>query len=182
VTWHAHPDANRIAAPHGSLRRHPLRPAPIPWRSAWLSLVLPATGICVALFGALVAVGWYAHWEQFIRVGVALPAMKLNAALSFVLCGIALALMSIGRKRAAMALSAVLIAIMGATLVEYASGHNFGLDEFLLHDYLTPANAYPGSASLRWPHWAASWPGWKPLMAGNAIHEWRYTRPPASWC
>jgi PAS domain S-box-containing protein len=101
----------------------------------------------VALFGVLVAAAWYAHWETVIRVGPGLPAMKLNAALCFVLFGMALALMTAGRKRAAMVLCAVAIASMAATLAEYVSGRSFGLDEFLLYDYLTPPNSFPGRMS-----------------------------------
>jgi hypothetical protein len=67
----------------------PLHPAPSPWRSVWLSWFLPCSGICVALFDVLVAVGWYAHWEAVVRVAAGMPAMKINAAVGFVLCGIA---------------------------------------------------------------------------------------------
>lgn len=73
--------------------------------------------------------------------------MKLNAALCFILCGIALALMTTMNKPAAMAASAAAVAIVSLTLAEYASGSNFGLDTFLLNDYLTPANAFPGRMS-----------------------------------
>lgn len=71
-----------------------LRPASNPWRSVWLSWFLPCSGICVALFGVLVAVAWYLHWEALVRVAPGLPAMKLNAALCFVLCGVAVVLVT----------------------------------------------------------------------------------------
>jgi hypothetical protein len=67
-----------------------LRPASNPWRSVWLSWFLPCSGICVAL----VAVAWYLHWEALVRVAPGLPAMKLNAALCFVLCGVAVVLVT----------------------------------------------------------------------------------------
>jgi PAS domain S-box-containing protein len=126
---------------------NPVRAALSPWRSVWLSWFLPCSGICVALFGVLIAVAWYAHWEGFVRGGAGLPAMKINVALCFVLCGVAVALMTTRRKPAAIALSAIAVAIVVWTLEEYGSGRNFGLDELLLHDYLTPANSFPGRMS-----------------------------------
>ncbi|HEY4975598.1 MAG TPA: PAS domain S-box protein, partial [Steroidobacteraceae bacterium] len=117
------------------------------WRIQWLSRALPASGIAIGLLGVLVAVAWFAHWALMIRIGSALPAMKLNAALSFVLCGTALALMTSGHKCSAGLLAFAAFVIVAATLGEYSSGLSLGLDQFLLRDYLTPESAYPGRMS-----------------------------------
>jgi hypothetical protein len=143
----------------------PARPAPDPWHSPWLSWFLPGSGICIAMFGLTVGAGWYAHWIGVVRGAPGLPSMKMNAALGFVLCGAALALMttrapgptlgttpeatpkSSGRKRISFALSALVAAVMLATVAEYRFGVSLGVDQLLIHDYLTPVNALPGRMS-----------------------------------
>jgi PAS domain S-box-containing protein len=152
----------------------PARPASDHWHSPWLSWLLPGSGICIALFGLTVDAGWYAHWVVVVSGGPGLPSMKFNAALGFVLCGAALALMTTAatlrktvatsatpattptpgtaptsstRKRTAVALSALAAALMLATLVEYRFGVSLGVDQLLIHDYLTPVNALPGRMS-----------------------------------
>jgi PAS domain S-box-containing protein len=117
------------------------------WRNLWLSRLLPASGICVALFGVLVAIAWFAHWVLLIRIAPGLPAMKFNAAVCLVLCGAALALMTTRRKPTAVLLAAAAAVIVLATLVEYGSGRTFWLDQWPLLDYVTPGNAFPGRMS-----------------------------------
>jgi hypothetical protein len=153
----------------------PARPAPDPWQSAWISWLLPGCGICISLLGVVAGVGWYAHWISLVRDGPGMPSMKINAALGFVLCGAALALMTTlpitpvttppkplaatptttpsptrtasGRKFTAVALSAITAALMLGTLAEYCFDVSLGLDQLLIHDYLTPADALPGRVS-----------------------------------
>jgi len=123
------------------------RPKSGPWHASWLSWSLPGSGICIAAFGLLIAAAWYAHWPALIRVGPQLPAMKLNAALCFALCGASVVLVSAGRRRTARLFAAVAGAIAVATLVEYASGRDLFVDQLLISDYLTPANSFPGRMS-----------------------------------
>lgn len=145
----------------------PARPAPDRWHSQWLSWFLPGSGICIALFGLTVGAGWYAHWVGVVRGAPGLPSMKFNAALGFVLCGAALALMTTlatapmpapaptpataptrgARKLTAFALSAIVAALMLATVAEYRFGVSLGIDQLLIHDYVTPENALPGRMS-----------------------------------
>jgi PAS domain S-box-containing protein len=126
---------------------HPLPAPPTAWSNQWLSWFLPASGILVALLGVLVAVAWFAHWVLLIRIGPGLPAMKLNAALCFVLCGGALALVTSMRKPVAVLLAGVAACIVLTTLAEYIGGRSFGLDQFALRDYVTPGTAFPGRMS-----------------------------------
>jgi len=91
--------------------------------------------------------GWYAHWEFLIRGGPGLPAMKFNAALCFVTCGLGMALMSSGRRWPAMGLAGASFAIAAVTILEYALHRDLGIDQLLIHDYLTPAYSRPGTMS-----------------------------------
>jgi len=125
----------------------PARPAATVWRTASLAWILPASGLAVAAAGLLVMVGWYAHWEFVIRGGPGLAAMKINAALCFVMCGAGMALMSTGRRRPAVMLAGAAFAIVAVTMLEYALHRDLGIDQLLIHDYLTPAYAHPGAMS-----------------------------------
>ena len=113
----------------------------------WLTWLLPCCGACAAILGAVVALGWYAHWPLIIHAGFEhLPTMKFNVAVCFVLTGTGAALMVLNQRIAATLIGAA-TAIALATLYEYSTGVTLGIDQLLISDYATPSNAFPGRMS-----------------------------------
>lgn len=96
--------------------------------------------ICGAVLmggGCAVLVGWLFDLQTLKSVAPLWPTMKVNTAVSFVLCGFGFWHLSRdidGKPRhlAATAALGLTFAIASLTLVEYASGHDLGLDEFLM--------------------------------------------------
>jgi PAS domain S-box-containing protein len=111
-----------------------------------------AAGLIAALTGALVLAGW------LVGSGVlktALPGgapMRANAAVCFILCGVALWLMGRESRGAARRIGqccAVLAALIGlATLAEYLFGINLGIDQLLFREAPGPGVAHPGRMPL----------------------------------
>ena len=101
----------------------------------------------VATLGVLVSIAWYGHWSTVVRGGLGLPAMKMNVALCFILCGAGLTMTAKRHNGAAIAFAGTVVIIAVATLIEYGSNRGVGIDQLLVADYLTPPTAYPGRMS-----------------------------------
>src|SRR5689334_14354562 len=69
--------------------------------------VASGTGAAVAVLGASVLVGWYAHFLPLIQVLPHLTPMQRTTALSFFLSGSAILLIAHGRRRTAAFLAAI---------------------------------------------------------------------------
>ncbi len=102
-------------------------------------------GLLVLLLGVTVLVGWATGSAALVTVVSGHASMKVNTALCFVFCGLALLLrIRLGTRAQAairgLALTAGLIA--GLTLIEAVGKLSFGMDELLVRDTLSPV--YPG--------------------------------------
>ena len=91
------------------------------------------------LLGLVVLVGWLFDIESLKSVLPGYVSMKANTAICFVLSGASLLIGYILKprswtKKCSISLSMVAIAIAGVTLLEYISGHSFGLDELFFRD------------------------------------------------
>ncbi|MEO6777694.1 MAG: ATP-binding protein [Kofleriaceae bacterium] len=97
-------------------------------RAAWFGAIV------VAAIGVIAVCGWALHVEQLPALG----AMKVNAAIGFVLAGTALALVASGRSPADARISralAYVVSMLGAvTLFEYVPGADLGIDDLLFAD------------------------------------------------
>ncbi len=129
---------------------------------------LPRTGIsplnrifprlassCLILTGVAVLTGWFLHIEALKCLLPGVRAMNPNMAAGFLLCGMALALLS--RKRLtrliriwAMAMAAIVALGAGLTLGEYLFGWNLPFERWLMgnaaSDALHPGRVSSGSA------------------------------------
>jgi PAS domain S-box-containing protein len=95
-------------------------------------LVFPTiAGLVSCLLGFAVVVGWYAGSTALVHVHPSFVAMQYNTALGFLLSGIGLAVLGLGRDRLAMALGVVVGAIGGLTLTEYLFETDLGIDQML---------------------------------------------------
>ena len=110
-----------------------------------------ASGIVIAI-GLLVLMGWFFKIPALPSILPGLATMKANSALAFVLASISL-WQVIGEDRdqrsnpIAIVCAAITMLIGLLTLGEYIFGREFGIDQLLFKDELTPQNAYPGRMS-----------------------------------
>jgi PAS domain S-box-containing protein len=108
-----------------------------------------ACSLFAVIIGLMVIVGWYAHWTRFVQVLPGLVPMKFNTALSFVLCGAGLFLLTLMQSRAALVLGILVTAIGTVTTLEYVADWDTGLDELFFKYYLIlPSETSPRMAPL----------------------------------
>ena len=101
------------------------------------ALLILAGGIC-ALLGMVVAIGWVFHFPGLTRAGPSYSPMAVNAAVGFLLDGLALVLIACGRPRLAVA-GAIWSFFTGiATLAEYACSVDLGIDRMLVAGFVQP--------------------------------------------
>ncbi|MBD1877100.1 EAL domain-containing protein [Nodosilinea sp. FACHB-131] len=95
-----------------------------------------AASLSVGL-GLLVLSAWHTHTTAIIQWPAGSPPTRYNAAILMVLLGLAL-LSWIRRWRSwALGLSGAVVVLSGLTLVQYLAGINLGIDQLLMHDYIT---------------------------------------------
>jgi signal transduction histidine kinase len=102
-------------------------------------------GIGVAALGVLVLGGWSVGLQHTLHPGGG-PLMKANAAVCFILTGVALALAHGGGRRRALAhlLAVAAVAVGVATLAEWVLGVDLGIDELLFRDDTRAYTSVPG--------------------------------------
>ena len=111
--------------------------------SALNKLAILAGALSLAL-GAVVLVGWYSHNVTLIQINAAFVPMQYNTALGFLLSGIALLLLTIGRDQIAGIPGLAVLLIGGITLIEYIGGVNLYLDQLFMEHYVTVKTSHPG--------------------------------------
>jgi signal transduction histidine kinase len=129
--------ASSIDAGGDAPRVHPVLVSRYRTASAWI-------GAGVAALGAATLGGWAAGFEHGFLTSGAL--MKPNAAACFILLGVAL-LLARGRNRAraaSLGLAAAAGALAVATLAEWLSGVDLGIDELLFQDDTLAYTTVPG--------------------------------------
>jgi signal transduction histidine kinase len=104
-----------------------------------------AIGVSVAALGGLMLVGWALGLQRTIHPGGG-PLMKANAAVCFVLAGLALPLVHAGpRGRVTSGVLASLAMALGlATLAEWVFGVDLRIDELLFRDQVQAYTSVPG--------------------------------------
>ncbi len=123
----------------------PALPPPIirPWLERFS---LGLAGLIIGVSGWQLA-GWWLQQETWVQVHPGAPFMGANTALCWLLLGAAVFL---GRRPGApgcwLALGPALLA--GLTLLEYATGHDWGIDELIARDFLTHGGLHPGRMPL----------------------------------
>jgi len=116
-------------------------------RAAWFGALF------VAAVGVIALVGWALDVDAMRSIHPAVGAIKVNAAIAFVLGGVALVLVLRTERqhvRASRALSSVVSVIGALTLLEYVPGVDFGIDDVLFADEATqfsPGRMSPISAA-----------------------------------
>ncbi len=106
------------------------------------------TGICVALLGLCVILGWHTGNRMLMQVRPTLVAMVYNAALGFLMCGLTLLLGALRFRRAMMATGVVVLSLGILTFIEYVAGVSFGIDQLGMRYYLDDELPFPGRMAL----------------------------------
>jgi two-component system, sensor histidine kinase and response regulator len=99
------------------------------------------------LLGLTVLAGWTIHSPFLVQVAPDLAPMQRNAAVGFILIGLALLGIVQSRPRLTMISSAVTASLVVVTLLEYLFHANFGIDEVLGVAYITTHTSSPGRMS-----------------------------------
>jgi PAS domain S-box-containing protein len=118
-------------------------------RSLPLETVSLLAALATVSIGLIVLVGW-ATGSNALRSFLpdALP-MKSNAAVVFVMLGVAVAVRIAGnRRRLSQALALVVLLVASATALEYATGIDLGIDRLLATDVAQPGAPYPGRMAI----------------------------------
>lgn len=114
-----------------------------------LKAISAGLGAVVALVGLLVLVGWALDIAPLKSISPGFVSLKVNAAIAFVLCGSALALLYAPPERRAplrlvQVMAVAVILIGGVTLGEFLLDANTGFDQFLFPDETPTQTATPG--------------------------------------
>jgi PAS domain S-box-containing protein len=109
-------------------------------------------GAAVTLIGGLTLIGWVLDVPRLTNVWPELPTMKVNTALAFVLSGLAVFRIRDPLTRTDLALlrlAASVLAVGGlATLWQYVTGADLGIDQWLVRDTAgAPGSPFPGRMS-----------------------------------
>ena len=113
----------------------------------WPQRIALLAGMASLLLGLAVLAGWWAHSIALIQITPSLAPMQRMTALSFTLCGLALCLMAMGRRKAAAACVVLPLFIAAAVVLEYMFDVDFGIDQLLGAGYITFLAPYPGRMS-----------------------------------
>lgn len=108
------------------------------------SIVAIVSGGISSLLGLTVLIGWYTRQDTLVHVLPDSAPMQTNAALGFLLCGLGLLSVSLGRDRLGAVFGTVAGLIGLLTLFENATGWNLGIDNLLMRQAADTENSQPG--------------------------------------
>ena len=112
-----------------------------------LDAITGAAGLLCAAIGVTVLVAWFVRATVILRFGSPTP-MSVNSALFVALTGAALVAVSRGHPRAALVAGVFDVALGLAVLAEYALGRSLGIDQLILHPYLSEPHGAPGRLGI----------------------------------
>jgi PAS domain S-box-containing protein len=114
-------------------------------RRLWPSRVAAGSAVFIAALGLMVLVGWFSHNTSLIQLRPELPPMTRNAAVCFLLCGLALITIVLkGPKWLVLTCAGIVSAASVLTIGEYVFRVNAGIDELLGPSYLVLRVSSPG--------------------------------------
>jgi len=118
-------------------------------------------GWLLVALGMFAVVAWLVGpaWPEDLLPG--LFALKVNTAISFMACGVALLALCRQTPRVARVAAVFVLALAVATLLQYLTGASIGIDQLLIPDIHSPDSPYPGRMS---PGTSVAF-----LLAGTAV-------------
>jgi PAS domain S-box-containing protein len=103
--------------------------------------------VMLIALGVSVLVAWRFHFIPIIEALPGTPPMHRQTALEFVLAGTAFCLVSSGHKRACRGLALAMLVPVVLVALEYALNLDFGIDQLLGRDDISPPDSHPGRMS-----------------------------------
>lgn len=116
-------------------------------RSNWSRIVVECTGATLSSLGVSVLVAWHFHFTPLIQVLPGMPPMHRMSALGFLLAGVALILIGTGHGQAARVFAVAMLIPSLLVALEYLLNLDFGVDQFLGPDYISPSISHVGRLS-----------------------------------
>lgn len=113
----------------------------------WMGLFTASVGAAVALFGAIVIIGWLVDINLLIQLRPEFGSVKFNNAAAYLALGIGLFGLGVGKNRLAIAGGTIAALLGSITLAQYVTGINLGIDEWLVKDRFASAGRPPGRMS-----------------------------------
>jgi len=103
------------------------------------------SAVFIVGLGVTVLVGWFFHQSALVELVPQLPPMTRNAAVCFLLCGVALLMIALKRSRWLVIVCTGIVSIVSVlTIVEYVFRVNAGIDELLGPSHITVKPSSPG--------------------------------------
>lgn len=94
--------------------------------------------------GALVLYGWYAGNTALVQISPHFAPMQFNTALCFLMIGIALFCLVLGKNKFSVLFASASLLISTLTLIEYVFYVNIGIDELFMQHYVFTNTSHPG--------------------------------------
>jgi PAS domain S-box-containing protein len=116
-------------------------------RSNWSRIVVECTGATLSFLGVSVLVAWHFDFTPLIQVLPGMPPMHRTSALGFLLAGIALILIDTGQRQAARFFAVAMLIPAVLVALEYLLNLDFGVDQLLGPDYISPSISHVGRLS-----------------------------------
>ncbi len=137
-----------MSIPSMPFLRRPLSSAPA-WagRVPWMTLAILLCGTVPGLFGAAALFQWLTHGTSWLHVGPGQAIFHFNSALCFLMEGLGLVCLVFRRPGWAALCSGGVLAISLATAAEYLFHVDFGIDQLVVHAYVTSNPTHPGRMS-----------------------------------
>lgn len=117
------------------------------WRSDWPTRVATFAGAAVMALAIAVLVAWHFHFIPLIQVLPGAAPMHRITALEFILGGVAICLIANGKNRAARIFALAMLIPPVLTVFEYLLQADFGIDQLLGRDDISPPASHPGRLS-----------------------------------
>ncbi|HEY8966842.1 MAG TPA: hypothetical protein VIM58_10385, partial [Candidatus Methylacidiphilales bacterium] len=114
---------------------------------AWIQPVIYLCGALVALMGGMTVFQWLTHGTALLHIGPGKAILHFNSSLSFFVGGLGLLALVRGWRIPAAAAGAFVLLLAAATILEYVLGVDLGIDQAVVHAYMTSNPSHPGRMS-----------------------------------
>ncbi len=112
--------------------------------TAWVLRGVQLTALLTALLGAIVIVGWLMRDSRLVQIVPGYAHLQFNAALCFLISGVGLLALTLGRPLMARACG-VIVGLFGVvTFAEYVFGVNLGIDRLFMTFTFSDDLLFPG--------------------------------------
>ncbi len=109
-----------------------------------LPLIILVCGLLPLAMGGLAIIGWYTRSPCLVQLHPRFVPMQFNTALSFLICGISLLLLSVSETQGVTMASSIVLIVGALTLFQYLTQIDCRIDQLFLKHYITVGTSHPG--------------------------------------